>query len=628
MFGLRPDVDQVPNSLSNGKSYKFAERNSGRFFVSGVSGSFQKFTKEKEIKSKRAPRPIDKVREQSRVSTIDRLIEDTDTELMRLQAMEKRLEELRWEKEQRRLRERKRRHRKVIFLSACRIQHAWRRYRRNNKKEACTIIVSFIKMLGARQALAAASWGAKVIKNFAERCSARFIVRKKLKEREQRYIQITNHIASQLVTNLIMAGMISETSRQHLLIKKNRSPNKKGSSPMKRKQQHVSNSSLSTNSNSSPYKQFFLTEFDSSSPSTRNSSSKLSPLRKSKEEKKTNNNHKKLSPDKSSPKTIEKKPDINNNNNNIDGKKKYNIDHEEQVKKLQLEQEKKLQEQEKKRIQAEKTQLRLEQQKKIALLRQRQLEEEEERKRVKKEEEEEEKRLRRKELEEKLKKRKEADEEERRRKKKLEEEEELRRRKKEEDDDEDDRRRRNLLSNKHEERLRFMDDERLRRLNQIEALKAEKDRQDQLKKETEAALLADKMKKKQDFLQRLEDEHISRARSLAKLRDVRLKEESKKEEERAREAQEIRHMRMEDPNIRAGGLRLKRRIFLPNPNPNNNSNAPNDKSRKDANTDISNDKSKKIVALEKNNDSENDERRIAEARDKVKARVSIFHIFA
>lgn len=630
MFGLRPDVDQVASSLSkaHGKSYKFAERNTGRFFVSGVSGSFQKFTKEKEIKSKRAPRPIDKVREQSRGITIDRLAEDNDAESIRLQAMEKRLEELRWEKEQRRIRERKRRHRKVIFVSACRIQNAWRRYKRNDKKEACAVVISFIKTLVARQALAAAAWAARVIRHFAERCTARFILKKKREERDQRYIEVTNDIASQLVNNLIMAGMVSETNRQ-ILFKKYRSP-KKGGSPMKRKQQHTNNNnSPMTNSNSSPYKQFFLTEFDSTNaPAARGSSnsgdSKLSPLRKSKDEKKINansnnsNNNKRLSPDKPSPKKVEQKPEIISNN--VDKKKKNNIDNDEQERKLQLEQEKRLQEQERRHIQAEKLQLRLEQQKKIAIIRQRQLEEEEERKRKKKEEEDEEKRQRRKELEEKLKKRKEAEEEEKRRRKKQEEEEELRRRKKEEEDEEDDRRRRGLLSNKHDERLKIMEDERLRRLNQIESLKAEKERQDQLKKEAEVVFLAEKMKKKQDFLQRLEDEQISRARNVAKLRDIRLKEAKRKEEERAREAQEIRHMRMEDPNIRAGGLRLKRRIFLPNPNTSNANVSNDNKSRKD---NIDPEKSKKAAPIvDKGNDSEDDERRVAEAREKVKARVS------
>ena len=78
-------------------------------------------------------------------------------------------------------------------------------------------------------------------------------------------------------------------------------------------------------------------------------------------------------------------------------------------------------------------------------------------------------------------------------------------------------------------------------------------------------------------------------------------------------------MRMEDPNVRAGGLRLKRRIFLPNPNA--------DKSKKDN----ANDKSKKnpppIEKSNKNgNDSEDDDHRpvinIDDAREKVKARVA------
>jgi hypothetical protein len=161
-----------------------------------------------------------------------------------------------------------------------------------------------------------------------------------------------------------------------------------------------------------------------------------------------------------------------------------------------------------------------------------------------------------------------------------------------------------------------MEEERMRRLSQIESYKAEKERQDLIKREMEAAVIAEKEKKKQDFLNRLEEEQILRARNLAKLREQRLKEEKRIEEERSREAMEIRHMRMEDPNIRAGGLRLKRRILLPNPNA--------DKLKKDNsnNNSNSNDKSKKVPPTEKGTDSEDDDRRIADAREKVKARVA------
>jgi len=623
MFGLRPDVDQVPLGLlgkGNGKSYKFAERNNGRFFVSGVSGSFQKFTKEKEVRSKKVPRTIDKIREQSRES-IDKLAENTDAEMMRLHAMEKRLEELRWEKEQRRMRERARRQRKVIFLSVCKIQQAWKRYRRNNKKEACTIIISFIKTLGARQALAAASWAARVIRNFAERCTSRFILRKKRDEREKRYIQITNVIAAQLVTNLLQTSLLSETSRL-LLFKKYRSP-KKGGSPMKSKQQnhgiHNHNNHSNSNSLNSPYKQFFLTEFDSSYSGTRGSNSKLSPLSKSKDDKKVKNNHtKKLSPEK-----IEKLNKVDSKST-IDQKRKNNMDKDKEDIEKRL-----LQDQEKKRLEAEKLQLRLEQQRKLSILKQQQLEEEEEKKRKKKLEEDEIQKQRRKELEEKLRKRKEFEEEEKRRKKRQEAEEEEKRKKKEEEEDEEERRRRGMISNKHDERIRIMEEERMRRLSQIESYKVEKERQDLIKKEIDAALLAEKEKKKQDFLNRLEEEQILRARNLAKLREQRLKEEKRIEEERAREAMEIRHMRMEDPNIRAGGLRLKRRIFLPNPNVDKSKkvlpidmNANVNNNNNNNNNNNINDKSKKVPSLEKINDSEDDDRRIADAREKVKLRVA------
>lgn len=51
MLGLRPDSDQhhlhsIRSSGAFRRSSKFADRLSGRFFVSGVSGSFQKHTKQ------------------------------------------------------------------------------------------------------------------------------------------------------------------------------------------------------------------------------------------------------------------------------------------------------------------------------------------------------------------------------------------------------------------------------------------------------------------------------------------------------------------------------------------------------------------------------------------------------
>lgn len=51
MLGLRADADQFLQQAQNGnghkKSYRFAERLNGRFFVSGISGGFEKYHKMK-----------------------------------------------------------------------------------------------------------------------------------------------------------------------------------------------------------------------------------------------------------------------------------------------------------------------------------------------------------------------------------------------------------------------------------------------------------------------------------------------------------------------------------------------------------------------------------------------------
>lgn len=49
MLGLRQDADQYLQQARNEhgfkKSYRFAERLNGRFFVSGISGGFEKYSK-------------------------------------------------------------------------------------------------------------------------------------------------------------------------------------------------------------------------------------------------------------------------------------------------------------------------------------------------------------------------------------------------------------------------------------------------------------------------------------------------------------------------------------------------------------------------------------------------------
>lgn len=53
MLGLRADSEQYRNQAQGqaryNKSYRFAERLHGRFFVSGISGGFEKYSKEKHL---------------------------------------------------------------------------------------------------------------------------------------------------------------------------------------------------------------------------------------------------------------------------------------------------------------------------------------------------------------------------------------------------------------------------------------------------------------------------------------------------------------------------------------------------------------------------------------------------
>jgi hypothetical protein len=60
MLGLTPSSNATNNGQQNKRSHKFAEKLSGRFFVAGVSGSFQKHRKQQlgiEDSNDAIPRP-------------------------------------------------------------------------------------------------------------------------------------------------------------------------------------------------------------------------------------------------------------------------------------------------------------------------------------------------------------------------------------------------------------------------------------------------------------------------------------------------------------------------------------------------------------------------------------------
>lgn len=150
MMGLRSENDHASTSFYSGaqnrKTYRFAEKYHGRFFVSGVSGSFQKYTKQlKETDKKylKSEKPEKKY-------TFEPLLEKHQKEELRRDAqrlleMEEQLAQLQKMRELKRKRDRDRRKKKLEFMSACCIQRSFRAYLQYKVDHSADIIVSFLR---------------------------------------------------------------------------------------------------------------------------------------------------------------------------------------------------------------------------------------------------------------------------------------------------------------------------------------------------------------------------------------------------------------------------------------------------------------------------------------------------
>lgn len=147
MMGLRPENDHASTgfftSTANRKTYRFAERYSGRFFVSGVSGSFAKH-------SKQLKETDQKYLKQERKYVHEPVLEKHQKEELRRDAqrlleMEEQLAQLQKMRELKRQRDRARRKKKLEYMSACSIQRAYRRHVLYSRNKSADILVSFLR---------------------------------------------------------------------------------------------------------------------------------------------------------------------------------------------------------------------------------------------------------------------------------------------------------------------------------------------------------------------------------------------------------------------------------------------------------------------------------------------------
>mmetsp|Transcript_31140 Transcript_31140/g.42836 ORF Transcript_31140/g.42836 Transcript_31140/m.42836 type:complete len:1326 (+) Transcript_31140:52-4029(+) len=278
MLGLRPDTDSVASSMykmvgnsstggpvglkSNGKSYRFAGKLSGRFFVSGISGGFDKL-KIQNLKSDTTEKPSNSFVQAPFLERRQR--EELKKEAQRLLEMEEKLQELQRRKELRAERERVRRARRLQYLSASKIQNAAKRFLRKKKAQAISVIFAFLRANAARQAVSTANWAIGVLRNFIrKKCTV--YIRRKILQREALiaaeeswclicdvaalYTYARRSKADEFVYKCIRQGI---TNVQQFLTANNKLSDISDESKSKRKKGQLKNDD---------YLQFFLTEFD------------------------------------------------------------------------------------------------------------------------------------------------------------------------------------------------------------------------------------------------------------------------------------------------------------------------------------------------------------------------------
>lgn len=168
MFGLRPEMDKYP--MAQPKSYNFAQKLSGRFFVSGVSGSLKKHSD--NLKALKQPM-LNRIKATAPI--FEKKVEiEFEKDAARLAELEEQLEEIRRQKELRHKRQANRQGKKILYLAACKIQRLVRLFLkkcRRRKGRAASVVLGFLNMMMAKNAISVAAMASGIISRFAKRVS-------------------------------------------------------------------------------------------------------------------------------------------------------------------------------------------------------------------------------------------------------------------------------------------------------------------------------------------------------------------------------------------------------------------------------------------------------------------------
>jgi hypothetical protein len=179
MIGLNIGNDSKhmrENNNNHRRSYQFATKNYGKFYVSGISGSLEKYTKEKMeidrkfIKSNNTNTTTATTNHSKYV--VEPVLEKYQRDQLKRDALqliqlEQKLLDIQRYKECKKRRNELRIRKRLEYDASMKIATAYLEYRDNKYNRAVQMLRSFLHVVTIKQSLSAAAWAARVIKRFA-----------------------------------------------------------------------------------------------------------------------------------------------------------------------------------------------------------------------------------------------------------------------------------------------------------------------------------------------------------------------------------------------------------------------------------------------------------------------------
>jgi len=179
MIGLNIGNDSKhmrENNNNHRRSYQFATKNYGKFYVSGISGSLEKYTKEKMeidrkfIKSNKNNTTTATTNHSKYV--VEPVLEKYQRDQLKRDALqliqlEQKLLDIQRYKECKKRRNELRIRKRLEYDASMKIATAYLEYRDNKYNRAVQVLRSFLHVVTMKQSLSAAAWAARVIKRFA-----------------------------------------------------------------------------------------------------------------------------------------------------------------------------------------------------------------------------------------------------------------------------------------------------------------------------------------------------------------------------------------------------------------------------------------------------------------------------